>query len=158
MSFRQRHKTQRVSTASSAERCFPYPHCGRSGCVRVWFGRRAHSRRFGFPDAASCAAPVQAAAQFFFLGIQLGKVFLFRHCVTSFKISEIVVQTLRRKLSASADCFRCEVGRDRCASIARGAATCTEQRDAKQPGHATVWAIGSAGRTYSRQESIEVRP
>lgn len=95
---------------------------------------------------------------FFFLGIQLGKVFLFRHCVTSFEISEIVVQTLRRKLSASADCFRCEVGRDRCASIARGAATCTEQRDAKQPGHATVWAIGSAGRTYSRQESIEVRP
>ena len=95
---------------------------------------------------------------FFFLGIQLGKVFLFLHCVTSFKISEIVVQTLRWKLSASADCFRCEVRWDSCIGSAREALPCTERSDAKQPGHATVRAIGSAGRTYSRQESIEVRP
>ena len=62
------------------------------------------------------------------------------------------------ELSASADCFRCKVGRDRRASIARGAAPCSEQSDAKQPGHSNVWAVSSAGRTYSRQESIEVRP
>ena len=68
------------------------------------------------------------------------------------------VQTLRWKLSASADCFRCEVRWDSCMGSAREALPCTERSDAKQPGHATVRAIGSAGRTYSRQESIEVRP
>ena len=67
------------------------------------------------------------------------------------------VQTLRWKLSASADCFRCEVRWDRRASVARGVAPCTEQSDAKQPGHSAVRAVCSAGRTYSRQESIEVR-
>ena len=70
---------------------------------------------------------------FFFLGIQLGKVFLFRNCVTSFKISEIVVQTLRRKLSASADGFHREVRWDSCIGSAREALPCTERSDAKQP-------------------------
>ena len=85
---------------------------------------------------------------FFFLGIQLGKGFLLWPCVTSFEMSEIVVLTLQWKLSASADGFRCKVGRDRRAGVARGAASCSERSDAKQPGHATVRVIGSAGRTY----------
>ena len=46
---------------------------------------------------------------------------------------------------------------DRRANVARGAAPCTERSDAKQPGHPTARAVSSAGRTYSRQESIEVR-
>ena len=70
---------------------------------------------------------------FLFLGIQLGKGFLFWHCVTSFKISEIVVQTLRRKLSASADGFHREVRWDSCIGSAREAIPCTERSDAKQP-------------------------
>ena len=67
-------------------------------------------------------------------------------------------QALRRELSAPADYFRCKVGRDRRASVARGVAPCSEQSDAKQPGHLTVQAVCLAERTYSRQESIEVRP
>ena len=34
----------------------------------------------------------------------------------------------------------------------------TERSDAKQPGHSNVRAVCLAERTYSRQESIEVRP
>ena len=67
-------------------------------------------------------------------------------------------QALRRKWSAPADCFRCKVRWDRRASVARGAAPCSEQSDAKQPGHLTVRAVCLAERTYSCQESIEVRP
>ena len=67
-------------------------------------------------------------------------------------------QTLRRELSAPADYFRCKVGRDRRTSVARGAAPCTERSDAKQPGHSTVRTVCLAERTYSRHESIEVRP
>ena len=63
-----------------------------------------------------------------------------------------------RERSAPADCFRCKVRWDRRASVARCAAPCTERSDARQPGQSTVRAISSAGRTYSRQESIEVRP
>ena len=48
--------------------------------------------------------------------------------------------------------------RDRRANVARGAAPCSERSDAKQPGLSIVQAVSSAGRTYSRQESIEVRP
>ena len=70
----------------------------------------------------------------------------------------MVFQTLRRKWSAPVDGFRYKVRWDRCASVARCAVPCTEQSDAKQPGHFTVRAVCSAGRTYSRQESIEVRP
>ena len=62
------------------------------------------------------------------------------------------------KWSAPADCFRCKVRWDRRASVARGAAPCTERSDAKQPGHLSVRAVCLAERTYSRQESIEVRP
>lgn len=58
----------------------------------------------------------------------------------------------------SADCFRCKVRWDRRASVARGAAPCTERSDAKQPEHTNVRAVCLAERTYSRQESIEVRP
>ena len=47
---------------------------------------------------------------------------------------------------------------DRRASVARGAAPCSEQSDAKQPGHSNVRAVCFAERTYSRQGSIEVRP
>jgi hypothetical protein len=43
-------------------------------------------------------------------------------------------QALRRKWSAPADGFRCKVRWDRRASVARGAAPCSEQSDAKQPG------------------------
>ena len=68
------------------------------------------------------------------------------------------VQTLRWKLSASADCFRCEVRWDRRASVARGVAPCTEQSDAKQPGHSAVRAVCSAGRTVQGLPCIEVRP
>ena len=67
-------------------------------------------------------------------------------------------QALRWKWSAPADGFRCKVRWDRRASVARGADPCTEQRDAKQPGQSTVRAVCLAERTYSRQESIEVRP
>lgn len=67
-------------------------------------------------------------------------------------------QALRREWAAPADGFRCKVRWDRRASVARGAAPCTERSDAKQHGHSAVWAICAAGRTYSRQESIEVRP
>ncbi len=67
-------------------------------------------------------------------------------------------QTLRREWSASVDGFRCKVRWDRRASVARGAAPCTERSDAKQPGHLSVRAVCLAERTYSRQESIEVRP
>ena len=67
-------------------------------------------------------------------------------------------QALRREWSASADCFRCKVRWDSCYGSAREALPCTEQRDAKQPGHLTVRAVCLAERTYSRQESIEVRP
>ena len=35
---------------------------------------------------------------------------------------------------------------------------CTEQGDAKQPGQSTVRTACLAERTYSRQESIKVRP
>ena len=63
-----------------------------------------------------------------------------------------------RKWSAPADCFRRKARWDRRASVARGADPCTEQRDAKQPGQSTVRAVCLAERTYSRQESIEVRP
>ena len=66
-------------------------------------------------------------------------------------------QTLRRKWSAPTDCFRCKVCWDSCCGSARGAAPCTEQRDAKQPGHLSVRAVCLAERTYSHQESIEVR-
>ena len=48
--------------------------------------------------------------------------------------------------------------RDRRANVARGAAPCTERIDAKQPGHSGVRAVCLAERTYSRQESIKVRP
>ena len=41
---------------------------------------------------------------------------------------------MRRKWSAPADCFRCEVRWDSCYGSAREALPCTEQRDAKQPG------------------------
>ena len=67
-------------------------------------------------------------------------------------------QALRREWSASADCFRCKVRWDSCYGSAREALPCTEQRDAKQPGHLAVRAVCLAERTYSRQESIEVRP
>ena len=67
-------------------------------------------------------------------------------------------QTLRWKWSAPADRFHCKVRWDRRASVARCAAPCTERSDAKQPGHLTVQAVCLAERTYSRQESIEVRP
>ena len=67
-------------------------------------------------------------------------------------------QTLRWKWSAPADRFRCKVRWDRRASVARGAAPCSEQSDAKQPGHLAVRTVRLAERTYSRQESIEVRP
>ena len=67
-------------------------------------------------------------------------------------------QTLRWEWSAPADGFRCKVRWDRRASVARGAAPCSEQSDAKQPGHLAVRAVCLAERTYSRQESIEVRP
>ena len=67
-------------------------------------------------------------------------------------------QALRRKWSAPADCFRCKVRWDSCYGSARGAAPCTEQGDAKQPGQSTVRTACLAERTYSRQESIEVRP
>ena len=65
---------------------------------------------------------------------------------------------LRREWSTSADCFRCKVRWDSCYSSARGAAPCTERSDAKQPGHLAVRAVCLAERTYSRHESIEVRP
>ena len=67
-------------------------------------------------------------------------------------------QTLRRKWSAPADCFRRKARWDRRASVARGAAPCTERSDAKQPGHLSVRAVCPVERTYSRQGSIEVRP
>ena len=67
-------------------------------------------------------------------------------------------QALRREWSASADCFRCKVRWDSCYGSAREALPCAEQRDAKQPGHLAVRAVCLAERTYSRQESIEVRP
>ena len=67
-------------------------------------------------------------------------------------------QTLRRKWSAPADYFRRKARWDRRASVARGAAPCTEQSDAKQPGHLAVRAVCLVERTYSRQGSIEVRP
>ena len=67
-------------------------------------------------------------------------------------------QALRRKWSAPADCFRCKVRWDSCVSSAREALPCSEQRDAKQPGHSNVRAVCLAERTYSRQGSIEVRP
>ena len=41
---------------------------------------------------------------------------------------------------------------------ARGAAPYSERSDAKQPGHLAVRAVCLAERTYSHQESIEVRP
>lgn len=63
-----------------------------------------------------------------------------------------------RERSAPADGFRRKVRWDRRASVARGAAPCTERSDAKQPGHLAVRAVCLAERTYSRQESIEVRP
>ena len=63
-----------------------------------------------------------------------------------------------RERSAPADRFRCKVRWDRRASVARGAAPCSEQSDAKQPGHLAVRAVCLVERTYSRQESIEVRP
>ena len=66
-------------------------------------------------------------------------------------------QTLRRKWSAPADGFRCKVRWDSCYGSAREALPCTEQRDAKQPRHSNVRAVCLAERTYSRQESIEVR-
>ena len=50
-------------------------------------------------------------------------------------------QALRRKWSAPADGFRCKVRWDRRASVARGAAPCSEQSDAKQPGHSNVRAV-----------------
>ena len=65
---------------------------------------------------------------------------------------------LRREWSAPAGCFRSKVRWDRRASVARGAAPCSEQSDAKQPGLPSVRAVCLAERTYSRQESIEVRP
>ena len=58
------------------------------------------------------------------------------------------VQTLRWKLSASADCFRCEVRWDSCIGSAREALPCTERSDAKQPGHSGVRAVCLAERTY----------
>ena len=67
-------------------------------------------------------------------------------------------QTLRKKWSAPADGFRRKVRWDSCYGSAREALPCTEQRDAKQPGHLAVRAVCLAERTYSRQESIEVRP
>ena len=67
-------------------------------------------------------------------------------------------QALRRKWSAPADCFRCKVRWDSCYGSAREALPCTEQRNAKKPGHLTARAVCLAERTYSRQESIEVRP
>ena len=67
-------------------------------------------------------------------------------------------QALRWELSAPADYFRCKVRWDRRASVARGAAPCTERSDAKQPGHLAVRAVCLAERTYSHQGSIEVRP
>ena len=63
-----------------------------------------------------------------------------------------------RERSAPADCFRCKVRWDSCYGSAREALPCTERSDAKQPGHLTVQAVCLAERTYSRQESIEVRP
>ena len=48
--------------------------------------------------------------------------------------------------------------RDRRANVARGAAPCSERSDAKQLGLSIIRAVSSAGRTYSRQESIEVCP
>ena len=60
-------------------------------------------------------------------------------------------QTLRRELSASADCFRCKVGRDRRASGARGAASCSERSDAKQPG------LQSSGLSASQSAHTPVR-
>ena len=67
-------------------------------------------------------------------------------------------QALRREWSAPADCFRRKARWDRRASVARGAAPCTERSDAKQPGHLSVRAVCPVERTYSRQGSIEVRP
>ena len=63
-----------------------------------------------------------------------------------------------REQSAPADCFRCKVRWDSCYGSARDAAPCTERSDAKQPGLPSVRAVCLAERTYSRQESIEVRP
>ena len=62
------------------------------------------------------------------------------------------------ELSAPADRFRCKVRWVSCYGSAREALPCTERRDAKQPGHLAVRAVCLAERTYSRQESIEVRP
>ena len=67
-------------------------------------------------------------------------------------------QALRRKWSAPADGFRCKVRWDRRASVARGAAPCTERSDAKQPEYSCVWAACLAERTYRACPCIEVRP
>ena len=50
-------------------------------------------------------------------------------------------QTLQREWSVPASCFRSKVRWDRRASVARGAAPCSEQSDAKQPGHSNVRAV-----------------
>lgn len=67
-------------------------------------------------------------------------------------------QTLRWEWVASAGGFRCKVRWDSCCGSAREALPCTERSDAKQPGHLAVRAVCLAERTYSCQESIEVRP
>ena len=59
---------------------------------------------------------------------------------------------LRQQIVPAAKCAGIDA-----TGIARGAAPCSERSDAKQPGHSGVRAVRSAGRTYSRQESIEVR-
>jgi hypothetical protein len=56
-------------------------------------------------------------------------------------------QALRREWSVPADGFRCKVRWDSCYGSAREALPCSEQRDAKQPGHSNVRAVCLAERT-----------
>jgi len=119
--------------------------------------RFACSRNAGRPLVKTTCLPFSCAPY-----LHLRKTLQDRKRPPTFSVDDLthgmVFSDFAGELSASADCFRCKVGRDRRASVARGAAPWSEQSDAKQPGHSNVWAVSSAGRTYSRQESIEVRP
>ena len=131
---------------------------------------------FDSPDTPACAVPVQAASrlvtfrfgagrEFSVLSLRLTSFFDFGDkkrpltlCAhgagqrSDFRYLVFVFSSTNRKVSA------CISTRDRRANVARGAAPCSERSDAKQPGLSIVRAVSSAGRTYSRQESIEVRP
>lgn len=67
-------------------------------------------------------------------------------------------QALRREWSVPADGFRCKVRWDSCYGSAREALPCSEQRDAKQPGHSNVRLSASQSARVQDLPCIEVRP